>query len=697
MGEINALHALSAEPQRREEWYSLLGELSHHFWFAGDVSLMLQGFCKALVTKAGYVSVRVALNVENQSKIYEANADQPPLNGVLQHLLLPLAHHGVSVAQLQVSATFDLSDGSQAHAILMRIARELVEAILALTHSGNERDLLSNAELLALSVRQSPFPVVITNAMGQLEYCNDSYCRTSGYTSDELIGTEVLWKVSDAIGEQCRKEIAALQPGQYWQGELQSLRKDATQFWNAFTISPINDASSAQTKHFVGVINVGVINVDVINGVSDQLNYQKELEYQTTRDRLTGLANRNLLNDRIAQGIASAKRNNLLMGLMLLDLDHFKSINDASGHGDGDHVLKEVSKRLIGCVGETDTVARLGGDEFVILLTDLPEMGDVDIIAEKILIALSKPLSIGEQDVVVTASIGISCYPRDGDHGEILLRYAGIAMYRVKEHGRNGVRQFVPETGVTATRNMNMEDAMRRGLERDEFRLHYQPKMDLGSGRMVGAEALVRWQHPQIGLIHPIEFLTLAEESGLILPLGEWVLAQACRQQVAWEKEGIAGVQIAVNISPRQFHQEDFAERVKAIFSETGVDPARIILELTESIVMHDVSTTNATLKELDNLGLVLSLDNFGAGYVSLVHLRKHHISELKIDKSLINDIHTNPDNAAIVGAIIAMDTSMGLQVVAQGVENLAQVELLRQLGCKYVQGYYFGRPLECA
>ena len=687
MEKINEQYALSADLQRREEWYSLLGELSQSLWFAGDVPLMLQGFCKALVAKAGYVSVRVTLHVDHQSKIYEANADQPPPDVALQNLVVPLEQYGIPVAQLQVSAAFDLSDGSQAHAILMRIAKELMEAILALTHTGGGRDLQSNMELLALSVCQSPFPVVITNAMGQLEYCNDSYCRASGYTSEELMGTDVLWKVGDPIGEQYRKEIAALQPGQHWQGELQNLRKDATPFWNNLTISPVKKASGTETTHFAGVIN----------DVGERLNYQKELEYRATRDGLTGLANRNLLTDRIARGIASAKRNSLLMGLMLLNLDHFKSINDASGHGAGDDVLKEVAKRLIGCVRETDTVARLDGDEFVILLSDLSEMGDVDVIAEKILIALSKPLPIGEHDVVVTASIGISCFPRDGDHGEILLRYAGIAMYRVKEHGRNGVRQFVPETGVTATRNMNREDAMRRGLECGEFRLHYQPKMDLDSGRMVGAEALVRWQHPQIGLIHPIEFLTLAEESGLILPLGEWVLAQACRQQVAWEKEGIVGVQIAVNVSPRQFRQEDFAERVKAIFSDTGVEPDRIILELTESIVMQDVSTTNATLKELNNLGLGLSLDNFGAGYSSLVHVRKHHISELKIDKSLINDIHTNPDNAAIVGAIIAMGTSLGLQVVAQGVENLAQVELLRQLGCKCVQGYYFGRPLECA
>jgi diguanylate cyclase (GGDEF)-like protein/PAS domain S-box-containing protein len=814
MRKTNTLDPLDVETQRLEEWYSLLGELSQSLWFSADLPSMLHGFCTALVAKAGYASVHIELECDNKSEIYKAKADQPPPEAVLQHLAIPLARYGLPVAQLQVSANLDLSAGSKAHATLVRIAQELVEAILALKHTGAHRNLQTNVELLALSVRQSPFAVVITNAMGQLEYCNDSYCRASGFSAEELMGTEVLWKTGDPLGEQCRKEIFALKAGQHWQGEVQSwrkdgsiywdrqvvsclcdkegrmahwvairqditaskfqlkkteqalllreqalvsssngimitrsdaddhsivyvnpaferitgysaqevsgregrflvrddlaqpdleeiraalrekregrallrnYRKDGTQFWNELTISPVKDASGAQTTHFVSVIN----------DVSDRLNYQKELEYQATHDSLTGLANRNLLNDRIAHGIAWAKRNDLLVGIMLLDLDHFKLINDASGHGAGDEMLKEVSKRLVSCVRETDTVARLGGDEFVLVLTDLPEIGDVDVIAEKILMALSKPLTIGGHDVVVTASIGISFFPRDGDHGEILLRYADIAMYRVKEHGRNSVRQFVPEMGITAISRMNMEGAMRRGLERGEFRLHYQPKMDLGSGRVVGAEALVRWEHPQIGLIHPIEFISLAEESGLILPLGEWVLAEACRQHVAWEREGVMGLQLAVNVSPRQFRQEDLAARVKAIFRETGVDPSSITLELTESIVMHDVNTTNAMLKELKNLGLRLSLDDFGTGYSSLAYLRKFPINELKIDKSFVNDIHTNPDDAAIVGAIIAMATNLGLQVVAEGVENKEQVALLSQLGCKYVQGYFFGRPLD--
>jgi diguanylate cyclase (GGDEF)-like protein/PAS domain S-box-containing protein len=660
-------------------------------------------------------------------------------------------------------------------------------------------------DVLALSVQQSPFSVVITNVAGHLQYCNDSFCRTSGYMVDELLGTVQLsdhvltlkageqwqgdvlnrrkdhreywvrqivsplcdaegrvthlvslgqdithskvrmqdaeqalllreqalvsssngimitrsdendhsivyvnpaferitgYSAEEVIGREGRflvrddlaqpdlEEIrVALREKREGQALLRNYRKDGTQFWNELHIAPVKDSSGLATTHFVSVIN----------DVSERVNYQKELEYQATHDSLTGLANRNLLNDRITQAIAWAKRQKLTVGVMLLDLDHFKLVNDASGHGAGDQMLKQVAQRLSTCIRDTDTVARLGGDEFVIVLTDLPETGDVDLIAEKVLGSLARPFDIAGHDVFVTASVGISMYPRDGDHGEILLRYADIAMYRVKEHGRNSVRQFMPEMGVTAISRMNMEGSMRRGLERGEFKLHYQPKIELATQRIVGAEALVRWQHPQIGLIHPIEFIPLAEESGLILPLGEWVLAEACRQQVAWRNQGLGGLRVAINMSPRQFRQEDLAERVAAVFLETGADPACVTLELTESMVMQDVNSTLVALRTLKNLGLTISLDDFGTGYSSLSYLRRFPIDELKIDKSFINDIHENADDAAIASAIIAMAISLGLSVVAEGVERKEQAELLMKMGCPQVQGYYFGRPMEAA
>ena len=517
-------------------------------------------------------------------------------------------------------------------------------------------------------------------------YVNPAFVRITGYSAEEVIGREGRFLVRDDLAQPDLEEIRkALREKREGQALLRNYRKDGTQFWNELFISPVKDASGAATTHFVSVIN----------DVSERVNYQKELEYQATHDSLTGLANRNLLNDRINHGIAWAKRNELSVGVLLLDLDHFKLINDGSGHGAGDFVLKEVAHRLQRCVRETDTVARLGGDEFVLILTDLPETGDVDVIAEKVLTTLSKPIEVDGHDMFVTASIGISLYPRDGDNGETLLRYADIAMYRVKEHGRNSVRQFIPEMGVTAISRLNMEGALRRALERNEFTLHYQPKIDLRTSEIIGAEALVRWRHPQIGLVHPIEFIPLAEETGLILPLGEWVFAEACRQQIAWQTEGLPPLKIAINMSARQFRQEDLSERIAGIFSNSGAQPGDFILELTESMVMQDVGSTLITLRELKNLGVSISLDDFGTGYSSLSYLRRFPIDELKIDKSFINDIHENPDDAAIASAIIAMAISLGLRVVAEGVEKKEQIDMLVAMGCTQVQGYYYGRPMD--
>jgi diguanylate cyclase (GGDEF)-like protein/PAS domain S-box-containing protein len=816
MSKADELDSLNAESRRLEQWYLLLGELSQCLWFSSELPSMLRGFCKILTERAGYLSAEIELDGGETSDVYRARSEQCSATVALQIWELPVAHYGGSLAKLRVSAAFEVSGEDKARTILSRFVRELAEAVHCLSGKRGPHDLQNNLEMLALSVQQSPFSVVITNALGALEYCNDNFCKSCGYSLDEVLGTQILSKCGELPDANFLSELQALKEGQPWQGDvlsrrkdqsmhwerqivsplfdrqgrithfvaikqdinqanfqlketeqalllreqalvsssngimitrshekdhsivyvnpaferitgysasevigtegrflvrddlaqpdlheiraalrekregqalLRNYRKDGSQFWNELHIAPVKDACGMVTTHFVSVIN----------DVSDRLNYQKELEYQATHDALTGLANRNLLNDRITQAVAWAKRQELTVGVMLLDLDHFKLINDGSGHGAGDEMLRQVAQRLNSCVRDTDTVARLGGDEFVIVLTDLPEVGDLDVIAEKVQDSLARPFDIYGHDVVVTASIGISLYPRDGDHGEILLRYADIAMYRVKEHGRNSVRQFVPEMGVTAISRLNMEGAMRRGLERGEFKVHYQPKIELATQRIVGAEALVRWQHPQIGLIHPIEFISLAEESGLILPLGEWVLAEVCRQQVDWRNQGFGPVKTAINMSSRQFRQDDLADRVAGVFGKTGADPTLMTLELTESMVMQDVNSTLMALRTLKQLGLTISLDDFGTGYSSLSYLRRFPIDELKIDKSFINDIHENTDDAAIASAIIAMALSLGLTVVAEGVERKEQADLLLSMGCNQVQGYYFGRPMDAA
>ncbi|MES2949472.1 MAG: EAL domain-containing protein [Pseudomonadota bacterium] len=580
----------------------------------------------------------------------------------------------------QVVSTLRDAEGKHTHLIVVKediSDRKLRRADYAQTRHLHEKALASSSNGIMITRSDDDDHSIV--------YVNPAFERITGYRADEVIGLEGRFLVRDDLAQPDLEHIrAALREKREGTATLRNYRKDGSLFWNELHIAPVRDLTGGATTHFVSVIN----------DISERVRYQHALEYQANHDSLTGLANRNLLNDRIEQAIAWAKRNGHVMGVMLLDLDHFKLINDASGHSAGDALLKEVAHRLTACVRETDTVARLGGDEFVIILTDLPQPDDVDQIAEKILSTLSRPTEVAGRDVFVTASIGVSLYPRDGDHGEILLRYADMAMYRVKEHGRNSVRQFVPEMGSTAISRLDMEGAMRRGLERGEFVLHYQPKIDLATQHVVGAEALIRWQHPQIGLVHPIEFIRLAEETGLILPLGEWVLAEACRQQVLWQQQGLRPLKIAINMSARQFRQDELTDRIAAIFTGTGADPAQFILELTESMVMHDVDSTLMSLRALKKLGVSLSLDDFGTGYSSLSYLRRFPIDELKIDRSFINDIHTNADDAAIAGAIIAMARSLGLSVVAEGVENKEQADLLSTLGCNQVQGYYYARPL---
>jgi diguanylate cyclase (GGDEF)-like protein len=427
----------------------------------------------------------------------------------------------------------------------------------------------------------------------------------------------------------------------------------------------------------------------------ERKRYQEELEHQANYDALTGLPNRSLLHDRLKQAVF-AQRDIHPVAVVFIDLDHFKFINDSLGHSLGDKLLATVAERLQSIVRDGDTVARLGGDEFVLILNDQTK-GDVIFRAmHRILKKVAEPMTIGDQELCVTCSAGVSVYPQDGPDVESLLKNADVAMYRAKERGRNNFQFYTSEMNARANERLTLEHNLRRALERNELLLHYQPKIDAATGTIVGAEALVRWGHPEWGLVAPDRFIPIAEETGLIMPIGEWVLRTACRQNRAWHDAGLPCGAMSVNLSARQFRQETLVRTVGRILSETGLAAQYLEMELTESVVMHNAEAAIMILRGLKSLGVRLSVDDFGAGYSSLNYLRRLPIDTLKIDQSFVHDIadRTAGDGGILAQAIISLGHSLNLKVIAEGVETQAQLTFLRTHRCDEVQGYFFSKPL---
>ncbi|MDQ2697038.1 MAG: EAL domain-containing protein [Pseudomonadota bacterium] len=514
---------------------------------------------------------------------------------------------------------------------------------------------------------------------------NQKFCAIVGYTAEELVQRRFqdLTHADDLDADLEHRRRLFGGEIQTYSLEKRYLRRDGSDIWVNVTVSLLRDPAG-EPKY----------SITVVEDITERRRYEEQLEHQANYDALTELPNRNLLNDRLRQAIAHAQRTDRLLALLLLDLDRFKVINDSLGHGAGDALLQEVARRLVASLRGVDTVARLGGDEFVILVADVARTEDIAHVAEKILDRLSLPLHFLGQELFVTASIGISLYPRDGEQGEALLKNADTAMYRAKHQGANGFQFYAQEMNARAVERLEMEAHLRRAVEREELLLHYQPRLELRSGRIPGAEALLRWHRPERGLVSPADFIPLAEETGLIIPIGEWVLHAACRQAKAWLAAGLAPVSVAVNLSARQFRSQNLVDLCARALRETGLEPRYLELELTESTVMQNVEEAIATLRELKALGLHLSLDDFGTGYSSLACLKRFPLDSLKIDRSFVRHIATDPDDAAIAVTVIAMAHAMKLRVVAEGVETQEQLDFLRAHGCDEVQGFYLSRPL---
>ncbi|OGU09213.1 MAG: hypothetical protein A2075_00060 [Geobacteraceae bacterium GWC2_58_44] len=514
---------------------------------------------------------------------------------------------------------------------------------------------------------------------------NRMLCQMTGYLEEELASRTVadITHPDDREIDLCNAQRLLNGDISHCKREKRYTRKNGEILWVSLTLSPIRD-EAGNFLYFLGLVE----------DISERKRFEERLEYQANHDALTALPNRNLLADRLLQALYYVQRHQSQAAVFFIDLDHFKFINDSLGHNTGDRLLKIAAERISRSVRSVDTVARQGGDEFVVVITDLEQSENAALLAQKIREAVSQPFSIDEHELEITCSIGISIYPKDGADGPTLLRNADAAMYRAKEQGRNNFQFYTKELNDKAVERMTMEKHLRRALEREEFLLHYQPQVDLKSGRIVGMESLIRWQSPELGFIPPDRFISLAEETGLIVPIGEWVLTNACAQNKAWQDAGHPPLIMAVNLSPRQFRQENLAEMVAGILQQSGLGPQYLELEIVESLLMHDPQSATVMIKKLRALGVQLTMDDFGTGYSSLSYLKLFPFDKIKIDQSFVRDITSDPDSAAIAKAMIALGHSLKLRVIAEGIETEGQMHYLRSHRCDEMQGYYFSRPV---
>jgi diguanylate cyclase (GGDEF)-like protein/PAS domain S-box-containing protein len=531
-----------------------------------------------------------------------------------------------------------------------------------------------------LLFEQNAAGVCVTDLRGEIVDCNTTFAQLVGFNRAELTGRNI----ADLYERTAERDelMQLLLDAQTLNGvEIEMRRVDGARVW------------VLQNLALVGTGPAAMVHATVVD-ISDRKRAEEQIEFHAYHDVLTHLPNRRLFTDRLALSITRARRSGKSLAVMFIDLDHFKTINDTLGHTAGDELLLEMSHRLTDCVREDDTVARLGGDEFTMILSELRQPEDAVGVAQKILDAVQQPMTVAGMTIELSASIGIALYPVDGIDVETLLRNADSAMYRAKESGRNNYQLCTDEMKTRALQRLSLETRLRRAIQNEQLLLLYQPIVSLATGHVIGAEALVRWLDPERGLIEPGDFIPIAEESRLIIPLGEWVLRAACRQARAWHDAGLGSMRVSVNLSARQFQQQDLAEMVRRAIADAGVDPTSIELEITETTAMQNAEMTIDVLRALCDIGVSISIDDFGTGYSSLGYLKRFPLNGVKIDRTFVSGVDSSEGDAAIVAAVVAIARSMHLRVIAEGVETEEQLSFLRRRGCDEAQGFYFSKPV---
>jgi len=644
--------------------------------FGVIAAVRAQQLARLPIARLAHVIRRLAEDLDPQARVAsEGNVEQAVVIEAINELMTRVGHREQQVTQRAsaVEAALEQRDTEYRRAM----ARVGIE-------SSKRRRAESEARRLASAIQHGADAMMVTSLDGTIEYVNPAFERVTGWSREEITGQRPSVLNSGTHPKELFAEMwQTLLRGEVFRCTLVNKRRDGSTFHEEKTITPLRDGLGNMT-HFIASGK----------DVSDRVRAQEKLEYLAHHDVLTGLPNRALLSDRIEQSLARARRENTAMAVMFLDLDGFKAINDTAGHQVGDRLLAEIANRLQTSVREHDTVARLGGDEFAIILEGTKSMSSVGGIARKLLYSLAMPVHVEGADLYVTTSIGVSRFPRDGEDVHTLLRKADSAMYRAKEAGKNTFRFYSQLEGDEDAQRLELEQQLRRAIERREFALFYQPQMSIDSGTVVGVEALIRWHHPTQGLVMPSVFVPVLEESGLIVEVGDWVLREACRQARTWRLAGLPGLRIAVNVSARQFAKRDLVGDVARILDETGTEPHRLHIEITEGTIAAKFERSVEIMRKLSALGVKIAVDDFGVGYSSLNYLKRLPINSLKIDRSFIHDVTTDANDAAIARTIIALAHNLGLDVIAEGVETLEQMFFLSRQGCNEVQGYLVSQPM---
>jgi diguanylate cyclase (GGDEF)-like protein/PAS domain S-box-containing protein len=565
-------------------------------------------------------------------------------------------------------------------------AEESLRRLVALSRDLAAQDWQSERALFRAMIDQVPDYLFVKDIDSRFVIANRAVAADVGAEPDDLIGkTDFDIHSAERARQFLADEQHVIATGQPMI-DIDEFIVDMNgrQKWLSTSKLPLRNAGG----EIIGIVGI-------CRDVTERKRAEEQIHFMAHHDALTRLPNRALLMDRLGQAIGHARRTGGRVTVVFVDLDNFKLVNDSLGHNAGDTLLKTVAERMVNCVRSTDTVVRLGGDEFVILLIDEDDAPRPLAVLERLRQTITEPVPIEGQLFRVTCSIGLATFPGNGDDAETLLMNADVAMYQAKEGGRDNYQFYTTEMNDVARERRLLQEGLRNAIANHEFALHYQPQVDLRTGAIFAVEALVRWQHPQLGLVAPARFIPMAEESGLIVPLGDWVLREACRQNKAWQDAGMPPITVSVNVSARQFREKTWVERVGRILAETGLKPEYLELELTESLLMHDVTQAIATMRELQSIGVQFSIDDFGTGYSSLSALKSFPVARLKIDQSFVRNLPDDANDRSIATAVISLGQKLNMKVIAEGVETDAQMAFLTEHDCDEIQGYHFSRPVE--